>query len=72
MPLVKFTMPLLPSHPPFFSFSSFSWGLTSRAFVLLVRTQIRHFHSFRPKKALVAGDKGTVKHENHGNHEMKF
>ena len=49
-------------HPPFSSFSSFFHGpgLSSKALVLLVRTQICHFRRFRQNLLFLAGDKSTV------------
>ena len=53
-------MPLPASHLLFSSFLSFSWGLSSKALVLLVLTQILHFRRFRQHPLFLAGDKGTV------------
>ena len=47
--------------PAIFLILSFSQGLSSKALVLLVRTQIRRFRHFRQEPPpLLAGDKGTV------------
>ena len=45
---------------PLPSFSSFSQGLSSKVFVLLVRKQIRHFRRVRQNPLFLARDKGTV------------